>query len=599
MGGNDSLLSTQSGYGARGRPVGPSCFSAELCWSGARPSATKPTPARPLPAALEQLLSELNPIEASTAARRIVGVQFRHAAAVIYDFDATDLRLDHDACVIVETDRGEALGWTVGEPEDREPQTEGVLRRILRVVTPNDETKRKELQKRELEALRFCAQSARKRNLPMKVIAVEWAHSGEKAAFYFSSEDRIDFRELVRELAQHFRIRVEMRQVGPRDEAKIIGAMGPCGRETCCSSWMRAFTPVSIKMAKDQGLSITPAKVTGVCGRLLCCLAYEQDTYKELRRKLPRLGKQVVTPQGPGRVIDVLVLREAVRVFLDSGGPPVEFLASDTRPVGSAAPVADESDSDTDGPESLGDLPATPVSPALTKPVIPAGPPRIGRDRREARPAPRPAPSAGATPPPAGFVEFKADAPVPSPEGLPKRDQRPPRPQGQRPPQQSRDQRPPRPEGQQRPQRPEGQRPPRPEGEQPPRPEGQRPPPQNRDQRPPRPEGQRPPRPEGQRPPRPDGQRPPQQNRDQRPPRPEGQQRPNRPPQQQPRPPASPAADGSTAAEVKPTGESEGGAVREGQRNRHRNRRRGGGGGNGGGTPPSGGGAPPAGPGPV
>jgi cell fate regulator YaaT (PSP1 superfamily) len=287
----------------------------------------------------------------STAtSRRIVGVQFRRAAAMIYDFDAADLPLRHDTCVIVETERGEALGWTVGEPEDREPVTDGALRRVLRVVGPEDKARHDSWQTRELEALRFCAERARQLNLAMKVIAVEWAHSGEKAAFYFSSEDRIDFRELVRELAQRFRVRVEMRQVGPRDEAKIIGALGPCGRETCCSSWMRAFAPVSIKMAKDQGLSINPAKVTGVCGRLLCCLAYEQDTYRDLRRKLPRFGKQVMTPRGPGRVVDVLVLREHVRVQLDGEDQWIDFAAADVRPLG-AAPV-DEPETEAEGDQS-------------------------------------------------------------------------------------------------------------------------------------------------------------------------------------------------------------------------------------------------------
>jgi cell fate regulator YaaT (PSP1 superfamily) len=498
---------------------------------------------------------------------------------MIYDFDAADMPLAHDACVIVETDRGEALGWTVGEPEDREPHTDGVLRRIIRLVSATDEARRDELKKREKEALRFCAQAARQRNLPMKVIAVEWAHSGEKAAFYFSSEDRIDFRELVRELAQKFRIRVEMRQVGPRDEAKIIGAMGPCGRETCCSSWMRAFTPVSIKMAKDQGLSIQPQKVTGVCGRLLCCLAYEQDTYKELRRKLPRLGKQIITPRGPGRVIDVLVLREAVRVFLDEGGPPVEFLATEVRAAGTAAPVADETDNETDAPEALTDLPATPSAPkpapSIAARPTPAAPPRIGRDRRESRGGSGPAaplPTIG------GSAREEGGAQLP-----PRRDQRPPRTDGQRPQQQKREARPPRP-----PQGPPPNREPRP-----PRPEGQ----PNRDARPPRVEGQSPQPNREPRPPRPEGQQPQQQ-------RPQG--RPNRPPRPPPSAPAAanitPTGAASAPTEAKPAGESEGGPAREGQRNRHRNRRRGGGGGGGGGggAPPSGGGGPPpAGPAPV
>jgi hypothetical protein len=239
----------------------------------------------------------------------------------------------------------------------------------------------------------------------MKVIAVEWTHSGEKATFYFSSEERIDFRALVKELAQRFRVRVEMRQVGPRDEAKIIGAMGPCGRETCCSSWMRAFTPVSIKMAKDQGLSITPAKVTGVCGRLLCCLAYEQDTYRDLRRKLPRVGKQVVTPRGPGRIVDLLVLREYVRVQLDSGEGWEDFPAADVRPVGPAAPLEEpenEADAGDVVPEEVPSRPLPPPAAQLAPPRdVPRPQAREDRrpPRREDRPPRRDQPRPAAPPP--------------------------------------------------------------------------------------------------------------------------------------------------------------------------------------------------------
>jgi hypothetical protein len=319
----------------------------------------------------------------------------------------------------------------------------------------------------------------------MKVVAVELAHTGEKAAFYFSSEDRIDFRALVKDLAQKFRLRVEMRQVGPRDEAKIIGAMGPCGRETCCSSWLRAFTPVSIKMAKDQGLALNPQKVTGVCGRLLCCLAYEQETYKELRRKLPRLGKIVVTPRGNAKIIDLSVLRGRVRVVIE-GGEVTEFDAAEVRPFGGPA-QAEETDTESDATET----------------VVEAPPPRVE--------ALRPAPRQGDAPRPRA-PEQRAERPAPNqqrPRG--ERPQRPPqerrdqpRPQGerpqQRPPQERREQpRPPRPEQprqaeakpsptqQQRPQQP---RPPRPENRHP------QPPPQQKEAAPsPNPEQ---PKPEGE-----------------------------------------------------------------------------------------------------
>lgn len=263
---------------------------------------------------------------------RHVGVQFRRAAAVVHSYLAGSLTLPHGTRVVVETEHGEALAWTVGEVGAAPPPDEGaVAKRVLRVANVADLATEVDLRGREREALRFCALRARELGLEMKLVAVEWQHSGGRAVFYFSSEERVDFRALVRELAQKYRCRVEMRQVGPRDEAKIIGAMGPCGRETCCSSWMRGFAPVSIKMAKDQGLALNPQKTMGVCGRLLCCLSYEQETYTALRKELPRVGKQVETPQGPGRVVDVLALRGYVRVALDAGGRWEEFPGSEVR----------------------------------------------------------------------------------------------------------------------------------------------------------------------------------------------------------------------------------------------------------------------------
>jgi cell fate regulator YaaT (PSP1 superfamily) len=300
---------------------------------------------------------------------------------MVYDFEAGELPLTHDTRVVVETDRGEALGWTVGGAEVREPHSEGPLRRVVRVATDADLRLDRSHHDFERDALRFCAQRARQLGLPMKVIAVELAHSGEKAAFYFSSEDRIDFRALVKDLAQKFRLRVEMRQVGPRDEAKIIGAMGPCGRETCCSSWLRAFTPVSIKMAKDQGLALNPQKVTGVCGRLLCCLAYEQDTYKELRRKLPKIGKIVSSPQGTAKIIDISVLRGRVRVVLEQGGV-AEFDASEVRPLG-AQPVIEEPETDEASEEPSPTLETKPAPVSQPKPERREHPPRHERPQQQ------------------------------------------------------------------------------------------------------------------------------------------------------------------------------------------------------------------------
>ncbi len=477
---------------------------------------------------------------------------------MVYDFDAGRLELPHDSRVVVETDRGEAIGWTVGKPELREPHhAEGEIRRILRIADQSDRTKDIKHRGNESEALRFCARRARDLGLPMKLIAVEWAHSADKATFFFSSEERVDFRQLVRELAQRLRMRVEMRQVGPRDEAKIIGAMGPCGRETCCSSWMRAFTPTSIKMAKDQGLALNPQKVTGVCGRLLCCLAFEQETYMQLRKGLPRWGKTVVTPQGVGRVVDVMTLRRRVRVSVN--GEWLEFGADEVKPAGPQNGPDRDDDEQGAEPQGLDE----------TRPRQPHGE-RPRDDRRDERP--------------------RNDRP----QGDRPRDERPrnDRPQGERPrndrPQNERprDERPrndrsqgerprsDRPQGE-RPQgeRPQGERPQgeRPQGE---RPQGERP---RNDQRPPRSQ---------QNHPRPDA--PAQQPRQNAP------QRPPRPPQAAPQPPPEQQGESERPEtdEVDVPGAAEAGEPARRRRRRRRGRGGGGGGGGEGGALPNG--TPPA-----
>ena len=259
------------------------------------------------------------------APQRIVGIQFRRAAAIVHDYVAGDLDLPHDTRVVVETEHGEALAWTVGAAEEREPHTEEPLRRVLRVANTADLTKDQDLHAKEREALRFCALRARQLGLDMKLVAAEWQHSGGRVVFYFSSEQRVDFRALVRELAQKYRSRVEMRQVGPRDEAKIIGAMGPCGRETCCSSWLRAFAPVTIKMAKDQGLALNPQKTMGVCGRLLCCLAYELGHYKQLARDIPKIGSKINCFGSEHRIEKIDFLEPAV-ILSDEQGNHITIL---------------------------------------------------------------------------------------------------------------------------------------------------------------------------------------------------------------------------------------------------------------------------------
>jgi cell fate regulator YaaT (PSP1 superfamily) len=204
------------------------------------------------------------------------------------------------------------------------------LPRVLRVADARDLARLESERRRVAEALAFARERARARNLPIKMFRVELHAGGNRATFYFAAEQRIDFRDLVRELAAKVHARVEMRQVGVRDEAKMVGGIGSCGLELCCSTFLPKFAPVSIKMAKNQNLALNPTKVSGQCGRLKCCLVYEDANYVEAAKRLPRSGKRVTTPEGVGRVGDVDVLRERVRVYFEDQ-PPKVFSASDVQ----------------------------------------------------------------------------------------------------------------------------------------------------------------------------------------------------------------------------------------------------------------------------
>ena len=228
------------------------------------------------------------------------------------------------------------------------------LPRVLRVADARDLTRLESERRRAAEALAFARERTRARNLPIKMFRVELHAGGNRATFYFAAEQRIDFRELVRELATKVHARVEMRQVGVRDEAKMVGGIGSCGLELCCSTFLPKFAPVSIKMAKNQNLALNPTKVSGQCGRLKCCLVYEDANYVEAAKRLPRSGKRVTTPEGVGRVGDVDVLRERVRVYFEDQ-PPKVFSASDVQQL---APPTSNGPRDAKAP--------------------PAGPPRDG-----------------------------------------------------------------------------------------------------------------------------------------------------------------------------------------------------------------------------
>jgi cell fate regulator YaaT (PSP1 superfamily) len=262
--------------------------------------------------------------------------------------------------VVVQTEHGAAIGTVAraysGLTERRRPPADSP-NRVVRLATREDIVTRLKQRHREQEAYRIALLRIRERGLAMRLTRVEHAFDGSRLVFYFTAEGRVDFRELVRDLAGRFRGRVELRQVGLREEAKQVGGIGSCGRELCCTTFLPAFAPVSIRMAKTQGLALNPSRVTGQCGRLKCCLVYEEAQYVEARRSLPKPGKAVETPDGPGRVADLDVLAGRIRVaFPDK--PPATYAAADLRPQG--APAAEGADPPSDpGPDAGGpdDLP--------------------------------------------------------------------------------------------------------------------------------------------------------------------------------------------------------------------------------------------------
>jgi cell fate regulator YaaT (PSP1 superfamily) len=228
------------------------------------------------------------------------------------EFDATQLSLGTGEDVIVETDKGLVLGKVLSSPHEKE--------KVTRKATPEDLEQFKGNQQLEKEAFQFCLQKIREKNLVMKLVKTEILLDRSKALFYFTSEKRIDFRELVKDLAAEFRMRIEMRQIGVRDEAKMVCGLGTCGRELCCAKFMNRFELVSVKMAKEQNLALNPTKISGVCGRLMCCLAYEFPTYVDLKKDLPKVGKYIMTRSGKGKVIRQNVLSQTVTVELEEGG---------------------------------------------------------------------------------------------------------------------------------------------------------------------------------------------------------------------------------------------------------------------------------------
>lgn len=256
---------------------------------------------------------------------QVVGVRFKKAGKIYY-FDPDGHPVQPDQFVIVETSRGVEYGKVV-LPLKEVDENDVVLplKKVLRIASKEDEQQVEANKKLAEKAYHICLEKIEEHGLEMKLIDVEYTFDRNKVIFYFTADGRVDFRELVKDLASIFRTRIELRQIGVRDEAKMLGGIGPCGRVLCCSSFLGDFEPVSIKMAKDQNLSLNPSKISGLCGRLMCCLKYENDYYEEALKELPDIGEEMVTPLGPGRVIGLNLLDKLVQVQLKDSERVVVF----------------------------------------------------------------------------------------------------------------------------------------------------------------------------------------------------------------------------------------------------------------------------------
>ena len=263
----------------------------------------------------------------------IVGVRFKPAGRVYY-FDPSELELQVGEQVVVETGRGADMGKIVVAPKEVNPdEIAEPLKPVLRIATEEDSQKWYEFKEKELRALEKCQKISSRMGLPMKFITADYNLDGSRLTVFFSAEGRVDFRDLLKELTSSLKTRIELRQVGPRDEAKLIGGCGRCGKQLCCSTYLTEFSPVSIRMAKEQDLPLNPIKISGVCGRLLCCLSHESSQYHSMKEKLPPNGQQVTTPMGVATVVGSNPLKETVLVQLESDATvelPLEEIKRDS-----------------------------------------------------------------------------------------------------------------------------------------------------------------------------------------------------------------------------------------------------------------------------
>lgn len=267
----------------------------------------------------------------------VVGVRFKKAGKIYY-FDPGDLSIQKDEFVIVETVRGVEYGRVVtSRKQVGEKDVVLPLKKVVRIADHKDRLIVEENKTAAKEAYDICSEKVNEHQLDMKLVDVEYTFDRNKIIFYFTADGRVDFRELVKDLASIFRTRIELRQIGVRDEAKMLGGIGPCGRMLCCSTFLGDFDPVSIKMAKDQNLSLNPTKISGLCGRLMCCLKYENDEYETAKEQLPDLGETIVTPDGTGKVVGLNILERVMQVNIPGQERVLEYTLEEIQEAGAVS----------------------------------------------------------------------------------------------------------------------------------------------------------------------------------------------------------------------------------------------------------------------
>lgn len=379
-------------------------------------------------------MSEENPTPRTPVA---VGVSFR-AGGKVYHFAPNGVQVNPGDHVLARTERGVDIGEVVYLKYELTPEeAERPLKPLVRRATRDDIRREERLREREKEASAICEQRIAEHKLPMKLVDADYTFDGQRLVFYFSAEGRVDFRALVRDLAEILHCRIELRQIGVRDEAKMIGGLGPCGRPLCCAQWLRTFDPVGIRVAKDQGMPLNPSKISGICDRLMCCLKYEHEVYKELAARLPQVGDEVRSQGKVGRVREVQLLRERVTVeFVDAEGrETLQVDASDMRrargywlliATTKAKPFVPTTEVEPEPTAPPEPQPPSPTRGPRPSPVSPEEPKVIMREPRRRRDTQRSQRSAQAEAPPEG-EEPPSAAPPETPAESPPDRKRPPR----------------------------------------------------------------------------------------------------------------------------------------------------------------------------